>query len=150
MHPAILLLHADEEVGSPESRQLTERLAAECSRVYVLEPGQGPKGAYKTARKGVGLFRIEVTGVAAHAGIDFGSGHSAVVELGRQLGVIGSFSDEKRGLTVNPGVIGGGTRSNVVAAHAWVEIDVRVASMEDADANWPHSASSGRICQVKL
>ncbi len=129
--PVVLLLHGDEEVGSPVSRPLTERLASRCGAVYVLEPGQGPRGAYKTARKGVGQFRMEVRGVAAHSGVDFNAGHSAVLELARQLGRMAELTDPGRGITVNPGVIGGGTRSNVVAAEAWAEIDVRIERSKD-------------------
>lgn len=129
--PVVLLLHGDEEIGSPASRAVTERVAAECQAVYVLEPAQGVAGAYKTARKGVGQYRLEVTGVAAHAGVDFASGHSAVLELARQLVEVAKLSDAERGVTVNAGVIGGGTRPNVVAAAAWAEIDVRVVAAED-------------------
>lgn len=129
--PVILLLHGDEEIGSPASRAVTERVAAECGAVYVLEPAQGAAGAYKTARKGVGQYRLEVTGVAAHAGVDFASGQSAVLELARQLLAVAKLSEAARGVTVNAGVIGGGTRSNVVAAEAWAEIDMRVVSGED-------------------
>ncbi len=131
--PTILLLHADEEIGSPASRALTEGIAAECSAVYVLEPGEGAAGAYKTARKGVGQFRLDVRGVGSHAGVDFGSGHSAVLELARQLERVAALSDPAAGVTVNPGVMGGGTRSNVVAAEAWAEIDVRLPSVGEAD-----------------
>lgn len=126
-----LFLVSDEEVGSPVSRPITEELAVQASAVYVLEPAQGPQGAYKTARKGVGGYRLEVRGVGAHSGVDFTAGHSAVLELARQIEVISGFTDLDRGLTVNPGVIGGGTRSNVIAESAWVEIDVRVARTAD-------------------
>jgi glutamate carboxypeptidase len=129
--PVILLLVSDEEVGSPVSRAITEKLAAQASAVYVLEPAQGPQGAYKTARKGVGGYRLEVRGIGAHSGVDFTAGHSAVLELSRQIEVIAGFTDLDRGLTVNPGVIGGGTRSNVIAESAWVEIDVRIARKAD-------------------
>lgn len=130
--PVTLLLHGDEEVGSPASRAVTERVASRCEAVYVLEPAQGPGGAYKTARKGVGHYRLEVQGVAAHSGVDFLAGQSAVLELGHQLGALAALTDLKRGLTVNPGVIGGGTLSNVVAAEAWAEIDVRIPRAADA------------------
>src|SRR5271163_1437359 len=130
--PVILLLNSDEEVGSPVSRPVTERLARECNAVFVLEPGQGLDGAYKTARKGTGDFTVRVRGVAAHAGVDFSSGHSAVLELGRQMGNIAAFIDLDRGLTVNPGVIGGGTRPNVVAEEAWVHVDFRFTKVADA------------------
>jgi glutamate carboxypeptidase len=125
-----LLLNSDEEVGSPVSRPITERLALASSAVLVLEPAQGL--ACKTARKGVGDYRLHVTGVAAHSGIDFTRGHSAILELARLLEKVAAFTDLPRGLTVNPGVIGGGTRSNVIAAEAWAEVDVRIARASDA------------------
>ena len=131
--PVTLLLHGDEEIGSPASRSVTEMVAEGCAAVYVLEPAQGEHGAYKTARKGVGRYRLHVQGVAAHSGVDFLAGHSAVLELAHQLSAIAAVTDLKRGITINPGVIGGGTLSNVVAAEAWAEIDVRIARAADAD-----------------
>jgi len=128
--PVTLLLNSEEEIGSPFSRAITEKLAQESSAVLVLEPAQGL--ACKTARKGVGHYRIDVTGVAAHAGVDFERGHSAVLELARLLEKIASFTDLRVGRTVNPGVFGGGTRSNVIADHAWAEVDVRIAKASDA------------------
>ncbi len=125
----VLLLNSDEEVGSPVSRPMTERLAAECAQVYVLEPAQGL--AYKTARKGTGNWRIDVTGVAAHAGVDFEKGASAIRELARVIETVSGWTDLKRGLTVNVGVVGGGSRSNVIAAQAWAEADVRIAREAD-------------------
>jgi glutamate carboxypeptidase len=130
--PVILLLNSDEETGSEHSRAVTESLARKCSAVFVLEPAQGLAGAYKTARKGVGGYRLQVSGVAAHAGVDFSSGHSAVLELSRQIERASGFTDLKRGITVNAGVVSGGTRTNVVAAEAWAEFDVRIARASDA------------------
>lgn len=130
--PVVVLLHSDEEVGSSVSRMVTEKVARECSKVFVLEPAQGPQGAYKTARKGVGEYTVRVHGVAAHSGVDFELGHSAVLELARLLETISGFTDLKIGRTVNPGTIHGGTRVNVVAAEAQAEIDVRIARMRDA------------------
>ena len=126
-----LLLVSDEEVGSPVSRPITEKLAKQSSAVFVLEPSQGLNGAYKTARKGVGAYRLEVQGISSHSGVDFTAGHSAILELARQIEVISTFTDLARGLTLNPGVIGGGTRSNVIADAAWADIDVRVAKTSD-------------------
>jgi glutamate carboxypeptidase len=125
----VLLLNTDEEVGSPASRPITERLAAECAAVFVVEPAQGL--AYKTARKGVGDWRIDVTGVAAHAGVDFEKGANALSELARIVETVAGWTNLKRGLTVNLGVMGGGYKSNVIPAQAWAEIDVRVASNAD-------------------
>jgi glutamate carboxypeptidase len=128
--PVTLLLNSDEEVGSPISRPITERLALESAAVLVLEPAQGL--AYKTARKGVGQYHVEVTGVGAHSGVDFEKGHSAILELARQIQTISAFTNLGRKLTVNCGVIAGGTRSNVVASQAWTEVDVRIAKASDA------------------
>ncbi|HEX4067571.1 MAG TPA: M20 family metallopeptidase [Acidobacteriaceae bacterium] len=130
--PVVLLLNSDEEVGSTVSRAITEKLARECGAVFVLEPAQGPSGAYKTARKGVGNYTVRVKGVASHAGVDFARGHSAVHELAWQIEKIREFTELERGLTVNAGVIRGGTRTNVVAAEAEVEVDVRIARAKDA------------------
>jgi glutamate carboxypeptidase len=128
--PVTLLLNSDEEVGSPVSRPITERLALGSAAVLVLEPAQGL--ACKTARKGIADYRLEVTGVAAHSGVDFERGHSAVVELARLIETVAGFTRPGLGRTVNPGVIGGGTRSNVVAAQAWADVDVRVQRSSDA------------------
>jgi glutamate carboxypeptidase len=125
----ILLLNSEEEVGSPVSCPLTEKLAQECGAVYVLEPAQGL--AYKTSRKGTGDWRLAVQGLAAHAGVDFTRGRSAILELTRQIEKISGWTDPERGTTVNVGVIGGGTKSNVIPAEAWAEIDVRVARRAD-------------------
>ncbi|MBI5083430.1 MAG: M20/M25/M40 family metallo-hydrolase, partial [Acidobacteria bacterium] len=122
---------SDEEVGSECSRPLTERLALESTAVLVAEPGTGLTGKLKTARKGVGDYTVTVRGKAAHAGVDFTSGASAVVELARQIEKIAAFTNLKKGLTVNPGVIAGGTRTNVIAAEARVEVDLRVARLRD-------------------
>ena len=130
--PVIFLLNSDEEVGSTVSRPITEKLARGCAAVFVLEPAQGLAGAYKTARKGVGGYTVRVRGVAAHAGGDFERGHSAVHELAWQLEKVRGFTDLDRGLTVNAGVIRGGTRTNVIAAEAEAEIDVRIARAKDA------------------
>ncbi len=127
-----LLVVSDEEVGSKDSRSLTELEAKRSSCVLVLEPGSTLAGALKTARKGIGGYRLTVQGIASHAGVDFGSGASAIVEIARQIDRIARFTDLHRGTTVNPGVIAGGTRTNVTAAEAWVDIDVRVARMRDA------------------
>jgi len=128
--PVTLLLNPDEEVGSPVSRPITEKLARQSAAVFVLEPAQGL--AYKTARKGVGDFHLHVQGIAAHSGVDFQSGHSAVLEMARLIERISAFTDLTRGLTVNPGVIAGGTRSNVIAAECTAHIDVRIAKASDA------------------
>ena len=128
----MLLLNADEEVGSLSSRPVTERTARASHAVLVLEPGTGLEGKLKTARKGVGMFTVTVRGKASHAGVDFAAGASAIVELARQINHISSFVQTDRGITVNPGVVAGGTRSNVIAAEAHTEVDIRVVKLSDA------------------
>jgi glutamate carboxypeptidase len=130
--PVTVVLDTDEEVGSTTGRPLVEATAKNCEAVLVLEPAQGLAGHLKTSRKGVGDFTVRVSGRASHAGVDFEKGHSATVELSRQILDIAKFTDLSRGITVNPGVIQGGTRTNVVAAEASAEVDVRIARMADA------------------
>lgn len=131
--PVTILLVSDEEIGSQSSRSITERLAKHSVAALVCEPAAGRQGALKTARKGVGDFLLKVHGVASHSGLDFDKGQSAVLELAHQLAKIATFTDPRRGITVNPGVIRGGTRSNVVAAEAEAEIDIRVANRKDVE-----------------
>jgi len=130
--PVRVWLVTDEEVGSNSSRATTEKLAKECAAVLVLEPSLGVKGALKTARKGVGSFTINVKGVAAHSGVDFEKGASAVLELARQVERVSGFTNVKKGITINVGILHGGTRTNVVAEHAEAEFDARVSKMADA------------------
>jgi glutamate carboxypeptidase len=129
--PVTVLLVSDEEVGSNSSRAITESVARRSEAVFVMEPAFGPKGAVKTARKGVGEYTVKVTGKAAHSGLDFEKGESAILELARQLPVISKLTDPKRGLTVNVGLIQGGTRVNVVPAEATATIDLRIVKMKD-------------------
>jgi glutamate carboxypeptidase len=124
--PVSVFLVSDEEVGSHSSREMTESLARKSAAVLVMEPAAGARGAVKTARKGVGEYTLTVQGVAGHAGLDAGRGHSAIVELARQIITLTKLNDWERGISVNAGVIRGGTRTNVIAAEAKAEIDVRI------------------------
>jgi glutamate carboxypeptidase len=130
--PVTVFLVSDEEVGSYSSRKITEALAKQSAGVLVLEPAAGLRGAVKTARKGVGEYKLRVQGVAAHAGLDPGKGHSAILELARQIAAIAKLNDPRQGLSANPGVIHGGTRTNVVAAEASVGLDVRIKNAKQA------------------
>jgi glutamate carboxypeptidase len=129
-----LLINSDEEVGSDSSRTLTQETARKAKAVLVLEPGTGLEGKLKTARKGVGGYTITVHGRASHAGVDFPAGASAIVELARQIERVAGFTNLKSGITVNPGLISGGSRSNVVAAEARAVVDIRVPRLRDAEA----------------
>jgi glutamate carboxypeptidase len=127
----VMLWTTDEEIGSATSRAAIEEEARRSAAVLVLEPSL-PGGAVKTSRKGCGEFELVVRGVAAHAGIDPVKGVSAVHELARQILAIEALQDLSRGVSVNVGVVEGGTRTNVIAAEARAWIDVRVPSMADA------------------
>jgi glutamate carboxypeptidase len=127
-----LLLTADEETGSRTSRPIIEAEAQKHDVVFVLEPAEPPHGSLKTWRKGVGVYRIEVAGKAAHAGADHDQGINAIEELAQQILAIQGLTDYGAGTTVNVGVVGGGTRSNVVPEQAWARVDVRVADLEQA------------------
>ncbi len=124
--------NSEEEVGSPTSRQIIERLARESECVFVLEPSVGAEGAIKLWRKGVGIYHLDVEGVASHAGADPEKGRSAVLELAHQVVDLHALNDPARATTVNVGVVRGGTRQNVVAAHAEAEIDLRVRTADEA------------------
>ncbi len=128
----VLLLNPDEEIGSPASKPFTEREARNSKAVFVNEGALGLDGKVKTARKGGGTFRIEVDGIASHAGLDFESGASAVVEIARQIDRIAGWTDLKAGITFNPGVVSGGTATNVVAEKASCAVDVRVPRTDQA------------------
>jgi glutamate carboxypeptidase len=131
MRPVTVLLTSDEEVGSQSSRDLIEAEAAKAHAVLVLEPSL-PGGVLKTARKGVGRFTVKAVGRAAHAGVDPERGINAIEEIAHQVVRLHRMNSPERGTTVNVGVIQGGTRSNVVPAEAAIEIDVRIASTEEA------------------
>jgi glutamate carboxypeptidase len=129
----VFFINSDEEVGSHESVRWIRRLARRMNRVFVLEPSLGARGWLKTARKGVGRYRVTVHGRSAHAGLEPQKGASAVLELAHVIQAIHALADPARGLTVNVGVIGGGLASNVVPAEAWAEVDLRVLRREDAE-----------------
>lgn len=127
-----MLVTSDEETGSATSRALIEAEALASDAVLVLEPALAG-GALKTSRKGIGQYRLVITGVAAHAGVDPAKGVSAIRELARQILAVEAFHDLEHGVSVNVGVVTGGTRPNVVAEEARAIVDVRAPSLADAD-----------------
>ena len=131
-HRVVLLVTSDEEVGSHTSRAVIEEEARKSDAVLVLEPSLAD-GRVKTHRKGVGVYTLTVTGVPAHAGVAPGAGASAIHELARQVIALSGLQDVERGVSVNVGVIEGGTRSNVVAERASAEIDVRIPTRSDGE-----------------
>ena len=129
----VMFVNSDEEIGSPESTPHIVRLARHASRVFVMEPALGRDGKLKTARKGVGRFVVNVTGKAAHAGLDPEGGASAILELSHQVHRLYDLNDPAAGVSVNVGVITGGTRPNVIAPESQAIVDVRVPDAAAAE-----------------
>lgn len=127
----VLLLTCDEEAGSMTGRHVVEEEARRAEQALVLEP-PGPGGQVKTARKGAGMWKVMGLGIAAHAGLNPEGGASAILELGRQTERFHSMNDPTTGTSFNVGVVRGGTRGNVVAAEAEIDLDVRFGSMTEA------------------
>jgi glutamate carboxypeptidase len=124
--PLTVIVNTDEERGSPTSRPLIEQNARGAAYAVIAEPGHGPAGALMTSRKGVGEFRVAVTGRASHAGVAPEKGVSAVHELALQVPALYALARPADGTTINVGVISGGSARNTVAAQAEALIDVRV------------------------
>lgn len=131
--PLLFLVTSDEEIGSPTSRALIEATARECAFALVLEPPVEPDGALKTARKGVANYRVEITGRAAHAGVEPEKGASAVTELAHQILAANALADPAAGTTINVGIVSGGSGRNVVPAAAAMEVDARAWTLAEAE-----------------
>ncbi len=130
----VFLWTSDEEIGSGTSRALIEREARRSDAVLVLEPALGMNGRVKTGRKGVGEIEIIATGRAAHAGLNPQDGINAIEEIALQIGRVSRWNQPRRGITVNAGVIEGGTRTNVIPEKARVVMDVRATRAADMRA----------------
>jgi glutamate carboxypeptidase len=123
---------SDEEIGSPTSRALIEQEGQRAKYVLVTEPARDG-GKIVTGRKGVGRFEVFIKGAPAHAGTRPEDGRSAIRELAHVIQTLEAMNDLKRGITVNVGVVRGGTRPNVIAEEAYAEVDLRVPTIADAD-----------------
>src|ERR1700716_1008528 len=121
---------SDEEIGSPTSRALIEAEGRKAKYVLVTEPARDG-GKIVTGRKGVARFEVFIKGVPAHAGTRPGDGRSAIRELGNVIQALEAMNDLKRGVSVNVGVVRGGTRPNVIAEEAYAEVDMRVPTIAD-------------------
>jgi|TARA_B100001750_G_scaffold173797_1_gene142005 glutamate carboxypeptidase len=136
LEPALLplvFINSDEEIGSNESSANIVRLAQFASRVFVMEPALGLSGKLKTGRKGVSQFVVNVTGKAAHAGLDPEAGASAILELSHQIQRLFDLNDPLKGVSVNVGIIDGGLRPNVIAPESEAIVDVRVPDSIEAE-----------------
>ncbi len=127
----VFLWTSDEEIGSESSRKLLEAEARRSDAVFVLEPSFGPRGLLKTARKGVGTAELTVHGRASHAGLAPQEGINAIHELARQLARIEKWNDLRRGVTINAGIVEGGSRTNVIPERARAVLDLRALRVSD-------------------
>jgi glutamate carboxypeptidase len=123
---------SDEEIGSPTSRALIEAEGRKAKYVLVTEPARDD-GKIVTSRKGVARFEIFIKGLPSHAGTRPEDGRSAIRELGNIIQTLEAMNDLKRGVTVNVGVVKGGTKPNVIPEEAYAEVDMRVATLADAE-----------------
>jgi len=130
-HKLVYLLTSDEEIGSLTSRELIETEGRKSSYCLVLEGSMG--GPLTTWRKGVGNFRLEITGVPAHSGIEPQKGISAIEEMAHQIQTLHAMTDFERGVSVNVGTVSAGERSNIVARQAQAAIDLRVMTSQDGE-----------------
>ena len=130
--PLLGLFTGDEEVGSPEGREVIESVARGARAVFNAEPGR-PSGGIVTGRKGGVFSFFEIEGKAAHAGSNFEAGISAVEELARKVQALHAITDLKRGITVNVGLVSGGQSVNTVAPYATGQIDLRYVERADRD-----------------
>ncbi len=122
---------SDEEIGSESSRKFFETEARRSDAVFVVEPSFGPRGLLKTARKGVGEAELIVHGRASHAGLAPQEGINAIHELARQLARIEGWNDFRHGVTINAGIVEGGTRTNVIPERARAVLDLRAVRVSD-------------------
>ncbi len=118
------ICNPDEEIGSPWSRDVIRAEAAQADAALVLE-GARENGDIVSARKGVSDYRIEIEGRASHAGVEPERGRSALLEAAHKTIALQNLNGRWPGVTVNVGVIAGGTRPNVVAERCVMEVDVR-------------------------
>ncbi len=130
-HKIVLLINTDEEVGSPSSRKLIESEAIKSKFVMVGEGAVLPGGKLKIRRKGFGIFKMEIKGISSHAGVDPEKGVSAIHEFAQQVLTLEKISSPKKGITINVGVVKGGTRANVIADNLYAEIDLRAWTKQD-------------------
>lgn len=130
--PLRIFLTADEEQGSRSAHAPLHDAVDGAAAAFVVEPPTAA-GDLKTARKGLGRFRVAIEGRAAHAGTNLRDGASAVEELAHQIIRLHAMTDDERGVSVNVGVVAGGTRENVVAAYAEANLDVRIVYTADLE-----------------
>jgi len=133
--PLVALYTSDEEIGSPSSRPVIEATARGARAVFNSEPGR-ETGNVVTGRKGASFFKFEVTGIASHSGGQPERGVSAIEEMARKIQALHALTNFETGVTVNVGLVSGGSSVNTIAPHCAAEVDVRFKTMEQRDQVW--------------
>ncbi|MCX8278158.1 MAG: M20 family metallopeptidase [Dehalococcoidia bacterium] len=131
--PIKILFNTDEEVGSPSSRPLVEESAKGAEYALIMEPGQAGAGALKTQRKGLGEFKIYIAGKASHAGAFPERGASAIHQLALTVIELQGLNDWPNGITINSGIVSGGSARNTIPAYAEITVDVRVQTLDQSE-----------------
>jgi len=141
------ICNSDEEIGSPSSRPLIQKLAQQADAVLVFEPGRAAE-TIVSSRKGCGQYRVEVHGISAHAGVEPDRGRNAILELSYQVQMMQALNGTIPGATLSVGIIRGGDRTNVVPDYAYFDMDVRATDQSSAEAL--EAAMLKVTCQNKL
>ena len=128
----VYLANPDEEIGSPSSSPHIREIAAASDVCFVLEAARA-NGDFVASRKGIVNARVTVHGRAAHAGVEPEKGRSAILAAADMVVRVHALNGRWPGVTVNVGVIGGGTRPNVVAEECRLEVDVRAVTRTALD-----------------
>ena len=126
--PVTHLFVADEEIGSPTSKDLIVELGKAAKYVLVTEPAR-EGGKIVVARKGAVRYEVRTHGEASHAGARHQDGRSAIREMAHTILKFEALTDYERGTTCNVGLISGGTGTNVVPASCWIKVDIRISDM---------------------
>lgn len=127
-----IILNSDEEIGSVHSRPLIERVATDKKYAFIVEPSKH-RHIVCNARKGGGKFYLHIHGKSAHAGVEPKNGESAVEELAHIILKLHALTNHEDGITVNVGLIDGGTSVNTIAPWAYAGIDLRMETEEQAE-----------------
>ncbi|KUP06904.1 carboxypeptidase [Bacillus coahuilensis p1.1.43] len=127
-----IILNSDEEIGSPTSRELIEKESKNARYSLVMEPAR-KDGSIVSSRRGKGNYTLTIEGKAAHSGIEPEKGRSAIEELAHKIIQFYQLSDPEHGISVNVGVIEGGTSPNTIPDHAEATIDIRVKDASQAE-----------------
>lgn len=129
----IILLNSDEEIGSPTSRKIIEKLSENVEYALVMEPAR-KDGSLVTSRRGGGTYKLKIKGKAAHSGVAPQDGHSAIEEMGHKIVRLSKLTNHEKGISINVGKVKGGEATNVIPDSATLLVDVRISNVEQSES----------------